>query len=311
MSTQQIRAQYKNFSSGKNAIPQTRTIEGFQFKDEDPRLLSLASMLIFGPEIVKARTNGKLSPSCNKLLCLMEATYGVNSGPRILYLADKYNVMAGSHALADAQGPLTSTELDTLISTLKDLPTAISSTKKTPSWNDGVTNALLFMYQKDGGEAAATYGNKDIKVYDFWRTRLSVSGQKRAIFHEYAHSVADAKGFNDNPEWLKLGNWKMVKGKMTSVDPHSISGYGHESPTEDFAETMTSYRYSPERLKKLAPEKYAFMKNRVFYGIEYSHENAYCNKGKKPVEKVDVDCPVGTPVNNFLNDGTKILERQK
>ncbi len=301
--TQQIKSYFSNFSSGKPR--QSRTLNGFTFKSEDPRLLSLYDMLVYPPEIQKARAAGKLSPNCDKVLCLMVALYGAEAGPRILYLAEKFNIIAGDQALVNAEGPLSPKDLDSMISIFQDLPPSMRL-HGTPSWGRSeVVNALTLDYRKNGGSAAATYGDEEIQVYQSWR-KYSVPRQKRAVFHEYGHWIAESKNFNESPEWLNLGDWKLVGGKWTSKNPHAISSYGSESPREDFAETVASYRYSPERLKKLSPEKYDFMKNRVFGGVEYLPGKTPCES--KPSS--DYCPPPAAPDTLFIQKTTDILKQQ-
>ena len=63
---------------------------------------------------------------------------------------------------------------------------------------------------------------------------------------------------------------------MESRSPNKIiSQYGHMNPSEDFAESMSAYRYNPNKLLKTNPEKYNFLKNKVFKGIEFLNDN-YC-----------------------------------
>lgn len=49
-----------------------------------------------------------------------------------------------------------------------------------------------------------------------------------------------------------------------------ISEYGETNPAEDFAETMSAYRFKPELLKEISPKKYEFIKKNVFGGIEFT-----------------------------------------
>jgi len=70
-----------------------------------------------------------------------------------------------------------------------------------------------------------------------------------------------------------------------------VSKYGETNPAEDFAETMTAYRYNPELLKEVSPEKYSFIKEKVFNGAEFIKESE-CNKSLivnhlKNISKVD------------------------
>lgn len=53
-----------------------------------------------------------------------------------------------------------------------------------------------------------------------------------------------------------------------------ISKYGESNPSEDFAESLTAYRYNPAGLKKAAPEKYNFIKDRIFNGQEFINHSS-------------------------------------
>ena len=48
-----------------------------------------------------------------------------------------------------------------------------------------------------------------------------------------------------------------------------ISGYAKTNPLEDIAESITAYRFNPKKLKELSPERYEYLKEKVFMGVEY------------------------------------------
>ena len=65
---------------------------------------------------------------------------------------------------------------------------------------------------------------------------------------------------------------------MDTESPNKIvSEYGQVNPAEDFAESMAAYRYNPLALLKANPEKYDFLKDKVFRGVEYLNSN-HCTK---------------------------------
>ncbi|MCO4755263.1 MAG: hypothetical protein KC478_12330 [Bacteriovoracaceae bacterium] len=55
----------------------------------------------------------------------------------------------------------------------------------------------------------------------------------------------------------------------TSMPDKIISKYGETNPSEDFAESMAAYRFNPQGLLDSNPEKYQFLKEKVFSGQEY------------------------------------------
>ena len=63
----------------------------------------------------------------------------------------------------------------------------------------------------------------------------------------------------------------------------SVSLHGDENPSEDFAETYAVYRFAPERLRKFFPERYAFMRDKIFDRLEYLED--LCSGKRKPVPR--------------------------
>lgn len=83
-------------------------------------------------------------------------------------------------------------------------------------------------------------------------------------------------------EWVGLTGWLADptdvfdwKTVTFSAPRHLISEYAGTDPEEDFAETFSAYRITPEKLRKVSPERYAFMRDRIFKGVEYTKD--ICN----------------------------------
>ncbi|MBI2605556.1 MAG: hypothetical protein HYW49_05680 [Deltaproteobacteria bacterium] len=113
-----------------------------------------------------------------------------------------------------------------------------------------------------------------------------------AVLHELAHhldfSGSIAGNLNRSTGFAKLSGWdegqKKQAGADTAGNPvyktvyasartdNFITDYARTTPMEDWADTAAYYVYAPGLLKKVAPEKYALMKNMVFGGSEYGDE---------------------------------------
>ena len=92
------------------------------------------------------------------------------------------------------------------------------------------------------------------------------------IIHEVGHYI-DEKTISSKV-WKKVSGWNKSnkKGSLACT----LSYYGTSSKYEDFAESITAYRYAPHLFKD-CPEKYELLKEKVFGGIEYKTE-AQCKR---------------------------------
>ncbi|MEX1098953.1 MAG: hypothetical protein WEB87_00920, partial [Bacteriovoracaceae bacterium] len=102
----------------------------------------------------------------------------------------------------------------------------------------GANNRGIGLGSSNLGLSPSTFGMEEIKIdFDFEKSMLDIQ-----IFH-YA---------------------------MEAEHPHRcVSQYGETNPAEDFAESVAAYRYNPEALKNASLEKYEFIKNKVFQGVEF------------------------------------------
>ncbi|WP_413580803.1 hypothetical protein [Bdellovibrio sp. HCB288] len=107
-------------------------------------------------------------------------------------------------------------------------------------------------------------------------------------FHEASHYIGDELGLDEMDKWRELSGWEVVNRPDGNGGTNSywettkaqcmVSAYGFTNPTEDFSESMVAYRYNPGPLKKNCPEKYKFLKDLVFRGIEYTDPKLCENK---------------------------------
>ena len=101
-------------------------------------------------------------------------------------------------------------------------------------------------------KAKFNQGQSRIDIYSFDNSAMFF----HILFHEIGHFV-----------YFRALNSQARKEWITRVFPESssVSGYGETNAIEDFAETYGVFLRDPERLQQQLPEKYRFMKHRVFY----------------------------------------------
>jgi hypothetical protein len=135
-------------------------------------------------------------------------------------------------------------------------------------------------------EGQAVEANAVVMLFDLWDQK-SNRGRQYTMFHELSHNIGSkVNNLDDSPEWMALSGW-IKKGDEWNSKPDScfISEYGKSNPAEDWAETVASYRYSGVNLKKNCPEKYDFIKNKVFKGYEYTDSYSCSELPKEKLEK--------------------------
>jgi hypothetical protein len=98
---------------------------------------------------------------------------------------------------------------------------------------------------------------------------------QRLILHEKAHFLW-ANVFTDaqKNDWIKLGGWsrdpRNATKWTTSKTTQFVSAYGHDvSPDEDMAESLATYIVNSALLQSRAPDKYKFLKDRIFKGDRF------------------------------------------
>ena len=93
---------------------------------------------------------------------------------------------------------------------------------------------------------------------------------KGTIVHELTHSIQTDKL---SEEYAKMAGWEFDSLEGTwkfKGDKKSLpTTYGGTNPHEDMAESVMLYAYDPQRLRKASPERYDFLKTKIFDGTEY------------------------------------------
>lgn len=240
-----------------------------------------------------ARGAGNLSvpAGCKSVKCAMQSLYGEKVGVQLLYMYSKFS-FNGSHLSQERARHWRPEELDRIIAGLNDLPETFFPLYENQRFvHTGTT--------KESAVSGNTIADSAVNVYNNWNTETATS-QVTTIAHELGHNISHRRNLEEKPEWLNLSGWK---SKPNGDDPGSVqwtmtrptaavSEYGKTNPGEDFAETLAAYRYDGANLKRTHPDKYNYMKNVVFTGVEYDSEE-HCSSQRTAMQ-ASLDTLVGT-----------------
>lgn len=276
----EIDAVIKSRATGKI----NETVLGINFKDESPVLIKTFK------EFTKLMPSTPAhSSKCEKVLCAMEAIWGRELAKKILYIKLKHNFNASEFGYENSD-KFTINEINDVILGLDDLPEHLIPLGQSNQRLSRFKRGYVLKVESKSGEKESntpvvdTIANSTVLLFDGWSKRPSAERQY-AIFHELAHNISNKKGLLDvSPEWLKLSEWVKKGDSWKSGNTKClISGYSKDIPMDDFAESVSAYRYNPGPLKKKCPEKYKFIQDKVFGGIEYT-DSALCMS--VPAEKI-------------------------
>ncbi len=262
-----IEKELASFSDGVNK--QSKAIIGVKFKDESKAMLDAFEDLVVKKDylgnIMRSAPvdDYKINPTCTKVQCAVEKIFGKELGNKILYLKTKYGFNGSEFVFGDSDR-LNLNEVNSLISAVEAYPLGIfplDQNRQLTKFNRGYTLAL----HDEGVMAYAA-----ITFYDLWSDQ-SFERREYIAFHELAHEIGSELSLDDNPQWLSFSGWIEKDEKWSSSKKDTFSSeYGATNPAEDFAESVSSYRYNPAILKLKSPEKYQYIKETVFDGLEYS-----------------------------------------
>ncbi len=274
----------------------SENMSGILFTDEKSNTLEAFKKLIRDKNglIVSSAVNSLHAPVNGRLTVLEAVTqvFGEREGLQILYLFLRYRINA-SHFQKDDTVAWTADQLDSLLLGLSDLPRHLVPFPLYPyAKYIGYEPAVHYKHGVKIGTAEGGYVLADsaMTFYDSWDEQDAVT-KRWAVLHEIGHNLQNI--ITDRQNWTNLSPWpaeiktsSMVDGvnvdkveKFTTTyakdyaEPF-VSKYGKSSPSEDFAESVTAYRYRPDWLKERNLEKYNYLKEVIFDGIEYLDESS-------------------------------------
>lgn len=246
-------------------------LRGFELKNQPASLVEALAELIR-----QSKPDGSVSESqpeisahdylktlCDTAVCVAQKLFGKRIGVQVLYLKWKYGLNA-SHMTNDNASHIEEPEAASLLRVASDFPPELwpeDSNKRMVKYERGVQ-----MVSRYGGLSLA---NSKIEFFDGW-TRLAPDAKDVITAHELAHYIGDLTGLHTSQSWLRVSDWQKAEGSWTAgKSAQLLSSNSTKSPQEDFAEAVTAYRYAPDKLRDKSPQKYEFLKHRVFEGVEY------------------------------------------
>lgn len=268
----------RKFIAGKLDGAFSLEVNGVHLQDESPVLVQAfidftTQKDSFGSKVLKNEQKNiqhefDINPDCVKALCAMEKIWGKEAALKMLYVKLKHGFNMSEIAFQDSSR-FKKDEMDDVIRAVDDLPPALIPL--------AMKNQRLTMYTRGsmfpGYEGTKTQANSVVMLFDAWAEKYTTTRQY-TIFHELSHNISyKLKDLDENPEWLALSGW-VKKGDEWEAAPGQcfISNYAKANAWEDFAETLSAYRYNGNTLKKTCPAKYQFMKDKVMNGLEYLSE---------------------------------------
>jgi hypothetical protein len=212
----------------------------------------------------KLQSEYEINPECQKVLCSLEKVWGREYAIKMLYIKLKYGFNISEFAFDNASR-FKLDELNDVLLALEDIPSHFLPL--------GSGNRPLIHFERGknlGTYKEKTLANAVVMIFDYWDLE---SGPKRqyTIFHEMAHNISSHLDQMDrSPEWLDLSGWiKKGDNWERSGSGCFVSDYSKVNPWEDFAESVSKYRYNGKAFKSQCPRKYEFIKKKVFKNIEY------------------------------------------
>ncbi len=291
-----LRAFLKKYSDLSNVeLPAVYEVSGIRFEDEHPELIYRFMQLVtppadhyfankdLGDTVRKAFGEPR---GCVKVLCAVQRLFGQEEGPLLLLLLTEYDLNL-SHFVWTNADRWKASEIRDIMKAIETVPSHLLPLD---------LNQKLIHFKRGYGYAGggSTIANASIEIFDVWNNEKRPIRQY-SVYHEFSHnwSSLHANNIDVSPEWLRISGWesqdKKDVSKTTDWRMHpgtqQVSIYAKTNPFEDFAESVSAYRYAPERLKKVSAAKYKFVKDIVYGGMEFTGACPQTNDASSLYEK--------------------------
>lgn len=251
------------------------TVHGVRFKNESQALIEAFKHFTtakdaFGISNVPAnqkniQTEYRIPPECDKVMCAMEKIWGKDYATKLLYVKLKHNFNSSELAF-DNSDRFKPEEFNDVILGLEDIPPHLNPV--------GQRNQRLTHFKRGytlKQYSSSTLANAVVMFFDSWGKKSPITRQY-TMFHEMAHNISGKlRDMDESPEWLNLSGW-VKKGDEWNAGANAClpSKYGATNPWEDFAESLSAYRYNGAQFKSKCPVKFEFLKSKVFRGVDYT-----------------------------------------
>lgn len=231
---------------------QERKISGVKFVGESRASLQALKDLLDGEDFEDIL---KAAPVCDKVVCAAERIWGEELGKKILYMRLRHG-FNGSEYTHSRSARFNVAEIDQVLLSLRDLPAHLS--------NMGRNGNQKLIVAGPGVQHPnpRAYADAGIFLYNQWRADVGTSPYltQYSLFHEYAHNISNVfYNADDSSEWRELNSRLECR----------VSNYGNTNRVEDFAESLSMYRFGGARLLELCPDKYNYIRDTFFNNVEY------------------------------------------
>lgn len=248
------------FLDSRTEDPELKVSEiyrGIHFQNESPELIFYFkgihhNKLAYYNAFFKEESVHDLpSTSCRSVLCALEQYYGKKIPLRMLYIYAKYGITIS---------PLSATQHSNYqnwkLSEVNDLLIALESIPPTllPFKDRHLLRFRNGYTLKAYGPRSGVIANARIDVFELWNY-LPKTERIATLIHEIGHVLGSA--LDDLPAWKNLPQ-------------NYVSKYAQTNFAEDFAESFLAYRVAPNYLKKISPQKYNFIRQNLFKGLEFT-----------------------------------------
>ncbi|MDG0817026.1 hypothetical protein [Bdellovibrio svalbardensis] len=270
----------KKYSDISNLeLPAIYEVSGIRFENEHPELVYRFMQLVT-PQAGHYYANKDLKPDtirkafgapngCTKVLCAVQRIFGQEEGPLMLLLLTEYDLNLSHYVWSNADRWKAS-EIRDILKSIEAVPSHLLPL----DLNQKLSHFKRGYGYSGGGD---TIANASIELFDVWN-EMTPPIRQYSVYHEFSHnwSYLHANDIDVSPEWLKVSGWEPQAKKSTRENwrmhpgTQQVSIYAKTNPFEDFAESVSAYRYAPERLKKVSAAKYKFVKDIVYGGLEFT-----------------------------------------
>lgn len=271
-------AEIQTYFTKKTARAERTNFEilGFKFVNEYPLFIQLFRDLVaptINQELVgEPAVVDQARKSCHSVKCALSLILGKNEYLKSMYLLDKYRFNVSPVKYFGMQN-FAEQDLDLILETMELIPPHLLPLKELQP----LTHTHKDEKRDDGQYAVST-----IELYPLWDTETR-EAKKYILFHEIAHnwSTISSMELDESEEWLKISGWIKIPGGFTVGWEHPyatqskqaqypwISKYSTVNSWEDFAESVSAYRFTPAKLLKQSPARYKFIKEKIFGNIEF------------------------------------------
>ena len=275
-------SQKEIMSYGKSSLDENTNKVPVSLQRDPPKLRRLFQLLS-----EKAELNPE--SKCHNVICASQELFGEKQGVQLLYMLARYGFNGSPYRfpnaeLWDAKG------LDKVLSGLSDFPEDMLPfvyNKPLVRFKRGYIRENNQAIEKDN-DTTSDWCNMANSFIEFFDCIEKMSTEKfiSTVVHEVAHVISYESNLHKSPLWFQISGWTEQKVQDEddtvrvsyefSKPKCMVSEYGSTSPTEDFAESVVSYRYNARKLKKNCPRKYYYIKDLVFNGVEYLNQKS-CN----------------------------------